>query len=401
MPVSATQWPGAQAFLAMCLLGHGCAYANDTLKINASRTQTQESNLFRLPASADPIKILGKSASENLVINTVGLSFNKAYSLQRVEIDVNLNDYKYQNFKYLSFAAPNYDASWLWFISPQFHGRIKKTKKETLDQTALLESLNLRNRQIDDYSRFDATYDIDGTWSLMGGTSKVSQVSDYAIVGKNDFDANAVELGVNYLNGPGDTSFYKLKTEQGTYINHIAVGVNTRGDYQLTEHQVGRYWHLTGKTTANIRASLLSMVHPKDPKRDFSGLKANAQIDWKVTGKSAISLNWNRELSTYQTFNTNYTQTDSFSIGPTWWINPKTILRIQHERNLIRFLGSPSSDTSNSRQDVTKNTTLAIDWHPTDYLTLNASIQQATRASNVVDYDFLSNIVNLSARMSY
>lgn len=385
----------------MSVVWQGRAYADDTFTINATRTQIQESNLFRLPASADPVKILGKSAGDNIGINTVGFTANKAYSLQRLELDLSMVDYQYQSFKYLSFVARNYEAAWKWAFTPHFHGQLKSTKKETLDQTALLESLNLRNRQVDDHTRVDASYDIDGAWRVVGGMSKTSQVSDYAIVGKNDFDANASEIGLNYLNGPGDTSFYKLKAERGTYINHVSIGVDARGDYQLTEHQIGRSWHLTGKTTADLRASHINMVHPKDPKRDFSGVKTNAKLYWTATGKSALALSWSRELSTYQTFDTNFTQTDSVSLGPIWWISPKTVIRFQHESNFIRFLGSPSANLQNPRRDLTRNTTLAIDWQPIAHITLNASLRQATRASNIVDYDFHSNIVNLSARMSY
>lgn len=393
--------PALRAFLACCVFITPESHASDSFALNAGRTQVYDSNLFRLPASSDPVKVLGKPKHESIGINTLGLSVDQAYSLQKFKLNLNLLDYQYQNFSYLSYLARNLDASWAWSLTPQFHGQLSGTRKESLDQNTLIESLGLKNQQVDKTTSFDANYQLDGVWRLTAGAAHRSQISDYAIVGESDFNTNEAKAGFNYSAGAGDNMFFTLTKGSGTYINHVALGVNAIGDHDLTEYQVGRYWHLTGKTIADLRLGHVAVSHPRDHKRDFGGVKSDFKVRWTPTGKVEVLLNWARKLSSYQTNNTNYTQTDSFSLEPIWRISPKTVIRLQHQTNLIRFLGSPSTQLSNSRRDTTQSTTVAVDWHPTNYLTLNASLQLATRASNIVDYDYKSHIATVLANIRF
>lgn len=393
--------PALRVLLACCAAITTEIHAGEPLSLITGRTQVFDSNLFRIPASADPAKVLGKPQHESIGINTLGLSIDQAYSLQQFKLDLNLLDYQYQNFRYLSYVARNLDTSWAWSLTPQFHGQLSGTRKESLDQNTLMESLGLKNQQIDKTTSFDANYQLDGVWRLTAGAAHRSKKSDYAIVGESDFDTNEAKAGFHYSAGAGDNMFFTLTKGGGTYINHIASGVDAIGDHDLTEYQVGRSWHISGKSTADLRLSHRGVSHPSDHKRDFGGVKSDFKVQWAPTGKVVVLLNWARKLSSYQTYNTNYAQTDSFSVEPVWRISPKTVIRLQHQTNLIRYLGSPSAQFSNTRRDTTQSTTIAVDWHPTNYLTLNASLQLATRASNIVDYDYKSHIATVLANIRF
>ncbi|MDO9165411.1 MAG: putative exosortase B-associated extracellular polysaccharide biosynthesis transporter EpsL, partial [Rhodoferax sp.] len=110
------------------------AQVEDTFKLSAAYSQQTDSNLFRLPADANVTALIGKSsAAEQISITSLGLNVNKAYSLQRFELNLNLIDYQYQNFSYLSFAAHNYSAAWRWALTPRLHGNFTSERKETLN----------------------------------------------------------------------------------------------------------------------------------------------------------------------------------------------------------------------------------------------------------------------------
>ena len=99
---------------ALCIMFSSApawAQVQDTFKFNAAYSRQSDSNLFRLPAAAN--------AAEQVGITSLGFNFNKAYSLQRFELNLSLIDYQYQNFSYLSFAAQNYNAAWRWSLTPQ------------------------------------------------------------------------------------------------------------------------------------------------------------------------------------------------------------------------------------------------------------------------------------------
>ena len=78
----------------------------DDLKFSASIGQIRDSNLFRLPSNINLLPILGRSSgAETINTTALGLNYQRAYSLQKVELDVNVTDYRYRNFGYLSFLA--------------------------------------------------------------------------------------------------------------------------------------------------------------------------------------------------------------------------------------------------------------------------------------------------------
>lgn len=402
MPVSATPWPGAQAFLAMCLLGHGCAYANDTLKINASRTQTQESNLFRLPASADPMTILGKpDTADTIAMSAILFSVSKAYGLQRVELDASVMSYQYQYFKYLDFIATDYDARWRWSITPRLRGKVATSKKKTLDRTILSQSINKRNEQVDTYERVDGIYDVDGLWRVSAGLARTGQSSLFSVIGESNYQATSVDMAVTYSKTPGNSLTYSLDHAIGSLMDPLVTSTSTAGNYEETEHRVIAQWDISEKTVANIKFAHISRIHSNDARRDFSGIETDLKLTWTPSGKTMISAQWARQLSSYQTSDTNFTQTDRFSIGPLWRVSPKTVVRLAQEASLISYLGSPTLGLSNPRRDTKSSIAIYIDWQATSYASLHASIHSGLRSSNIAGYDYKSNVVNMTAQLSY
>ncbi|MCB1998948.1 MAG: putative exosortase B-associated extracellular polysaccharide biosynthesis transporter EpsL, partial [Rhodoferax sp.] len=117
--------------LALSLGVAAAAWAEgaDDLRFSASLGQLRDSNLFRLPSGVDPTPLIGRSsAAETVNITALGVNYQRSYSLQRVEFDVRVTDYKYQNFDYLSFLAKNYRAAWNWSYTPHLYGVLRTTR---------------------------------------------------------------------------------------------------------------------------------------------------------------------------------------------------------------------------------------------------------------------------------
>ena len=96
--------------LALALGVPALAWAEgaDDLTLSASIGLIHDSNLFRLPSNINLLPLLGRSsAAETINTTALGLNYQRSYSLQKVEFDVNVTDYRYRNFGYLSFLATN------------------------------------------------------------------------------------------------------------------------------------------------------------------------------------------------------------------------------------------------------------------------------------------------------
>ncbi|MDB5964713.1 MAG: epsL, partial [Polaromonas sp.] len=87
----------------------------DTLQFRVGESLQRDSNVFRLSDQANTQAITGRSErADTIAITTLGAKFNKQYGLQRVELDADFEDYRYQRYSNLSFTAVNYAAAWRW-----------------------------------------------------------------------------------------------------------------------------------------------------------------------------------------------------------------------------------------------------------------------------------------------
>ena len=111
--------------LACCILGTASAQTADGLTLRAGHTLSHDDNLFRLPDGVSPQAALGRpTASETVGISTLGASYARDFSLQRLEVDVSLVDYRYRNFSRLDLLATNYDLTWRWAVTPRLRGAL-------------------------------------------------------------------------------------------------------------------------------------------------------------------------------------------------------------------------------------------------------------------------------------
>ena len=389
------------AFLVLLGAAPAWAQEQDTFKLRAGYAVKTDSNLYRLSSSANALALVGRNdASERIGTTTLGVSFNKAYSLQRLELDLSLVDYSYQNFTDLSFTARNYAAAWRWSLTPRFHGSLTSDRKETVNNFSDDQGANRitrRNQRTNSNTGFDATYEIDGTWRMLGGFTNTKQTNESAT---DDSSFNTANVGVRYAATSASALTYSVKTSKGEYLN-IA---SANSEFNQLDNEVRVFWVLSGNTTANLNAAYISRSHPNAPQRDYSGLNTSATVNWNVTGKTALAASWVHQLSSYQTAYSNYAQTDRLSLGPTYQVSPKVYLGLRYDLARIDYLGSPTAAPIAQRKDTTRDTTLSLNWQPYQKVALNASVQKSTRdatVTNLLPLDYTSTMGTLSAQIDF
>ena len=194
------------ALLSVALSASTSAWAEgaDDLRLRASIGLLHDSNLFRLPSNANTQALIGRaSAAETINITALGLNYNKAYSLQRVEFDLSYTDYRYQTFNYLDFAAINYRGAWRWSYTPHLHGNLSTSRNQTLNSFADFQGFNQRNVRIDSDTRADAEYELDANWRLLGGLTQYSRKNGQTLVQEGDYNSRAADAGLRYVLASG------------------------------------------------------------------------------------------------------------------------------------------------------------------------------------------------------
>jgi exopolysaccharide biosynthesis operon protein EpsL len=379
------------------------AQDQDVFKLTAGYSLQTDSNLFRLAASVDPAAVIGRSsAAEQIGTTSLGLKLNKPYSLQRFELNLGLEDYSYQNFNYLSFTAVNAGAAWRWSLTPRLRGNLTFDRKETPNSYLDYQGFRQRNQNTDTQTRFDAGYDIDGAWRVLAGVTRADQVNLLPVVALGDTSTASADIGLQYLFGSGSTLTYALKSADGKFLNRALQQETLLDDaYRQLDHEVRLSWVINGKSTADVSAAYIARTHPHFAQRDYSGFNTGINVNWGLTGKSTLGASWVRELASYQTDSTNYSQTDRLSLAPVWQISSKVALRARYELATRSFLGTPLGLAASGRSDTTRDASIALDWQPYERVSLGASFLNSRRESNLPGLDYNGNLATVFAKVSY
>lgn len=391
--------------LPLALLGLCPAVAQaddlDTLQFRAGQSMLHDSNVFRLSDGANAQALLGTpERSDTVAVSTVGLKINKPYGMQRFEFDVGAEDYHYSRFSNLDFTATNYAAAWRWGFTPALHGNLTTDRREYVDNTADAQNSGQLSRRTARSTVFDAEYEIDGAWRLVGGVFDRSSISSLPDTFEGDTRITGTEAGVRYVYPSGTSMAYRLKRGEGEYPGRIPSPV-AAGSFQDTEHEARLDWAPTGKTTVQARLSHLDRTHDGLAARDFSGMTGQLNATWAVTGKTRIMGGVIRELGSYQTTTASYYQGHRFFIAPTWKPTEKTAVRLRYDHGVRNYRGPLPGFAATGRRDTTQVASLAFDWQAFRALKLTASLQRDRRKSSEPGFDYRSNSVGVSALASF
>lgn len=392
--------------LALLLATAGSAWAEGAqdLQFRASTAVSHDSNLFRLPSSANTQALIGRSsAAETVGIHSLGLSYNKAYSLQRVELDVSVVKYNYQNFSYLDFSALNYRGAWRWGYTPHLRGNFTTSREQTLNSFVDFRGFNVRNERVNTDTRLDFNYDLGANWRVLGGLTQAALKNSLQTTSEADYRRTTLDGGLRYVLPSGSSAGYTLRTADGTYTTGRVIPSAGLFDdrFSQTDNELQATWAISRDTTADFRAGYRNRTYPNYPQRNFGGVIGGATLNWSYSPKAGLVAGWTRDISSFETTDFNFSQTDRFSIGPVWQVGPKAVVRVQLAHGVREFGGTPFGLVTQQRRDVTRDASVSVDWQPTTYLSFSASLQNAKRSSSLAGFDFSSNMVNLSAQFTY
>ena len=394
--------PSLHVTVALCACASGAMAQEAPVVLTAGYTVQTDSNLFRLPSSANTQALIGKdSAAEQIGVTTVGFGLNTYQSLQKFEFDLNLVDYKYQNFNYLSFTASNYNAAWRWALTPALTGSFTSSRKETLNSFSDYTSYNQRNQRIDTSTGVNAEYQLDGTWRLLGGLSTARQANQQAVLAGSDYTSNSANAGVKYAFASGSSVTYQARLGNGNYLNRTVPNAGQFDDnFKQLDNDLRLRWALGGNSSAELYLTHINRTHPTYGQRDYNGFNTGANLDWAISGKTALNVSFSHTLDAYATSNSNYSQADKLSVGPVWQFSPKAALRLRYDWAQRDYLGSPGA-TASTRRDTTRDTSISINWQPYQQLAFSAALQGASRGSNQAGLDYDSTQLFFTAQLTY
>lgn len=373
----------------------------DTLQFKAGQSVTHDSNVFRLSDSANAQAVIGTPDRDDTVaVTTAGFKIDKPYGLQRFELEAGLEDHHYSRFSYLDFTAVNYAAAWRWSFTPALHGNLTTDRSEYVDPYADVQPRGQINRRTNRSTVFDAEYELDGAWRLVGGVFERTSSNSQPFTFEGDSKVHGGEAGVRYVYPSGTSMAYRFRDGKGEYPGRVPSPVSA-GNFTDREHEVRFDWAPTAKTTLRAKAAYFDRAHEGLSARDFSGFTGQLDANWAITAKTSLAGGVVRELGSYQTLNSSYYEGYRFFIAPTWKATEKTAVRLRYDHGARDFKGPLPGFAASNRRDTTNLLSLAVEWQALRALKLTASVQSDRRKSNEPGADYKSNSFGIAADASF
>ncbi len=376
----------------------------DTWNIFVGTNVTYNSNLFLLPSSANTQALIGSSrTSDYVTATTFGLKISKPYSLQRFELDLNIVDYKYKNFDYLNYTAPNYSAAWLWSLTPRLHGNLSSSHQESMNNFSDTKNYRRQNLRTNDNQRFDADFELGGGWHLLGGVTQDVSKNSIVFVAEGDTTINSIEAGARYVFASGTNLKFISRTGKGTYDNRPAPipGILLDNKFDQTVNELSFNWPITAKTNIEARIGRLDRGHDTYAARDFGGTIGTLNFNWDATAKTRISGGWTRQLSAYETLYSSYTVTDRLFVSPVWQMSAKTALSLRYSYATVDYLGAIAVTPLNGRSDKQNTGLVTLDWKPMNFVSLSASLGNNRQRSNQPGNDYKNTTASINAQLNF
>lgn len=379
------------------------ASEREGVQLNAGLQLMHDSNLFRLSSSANTLAILGQSsAADDITIASAGIGFRKSYSLQRIDLSLDLANYRYQTFSNLNFNARSTRAAWFWSLTPRLHGELSNQHSETAGSFTDSSNFTRSNRRTNTNTLFNGEFELNSAWRALGGFTRTRRLNQQSLDASDDFAANGAELGMRYLSATGSSITYRFKSTHGDFLNRNLSSTNFLDDrYQQLDRGLQLHWQIDGKLSTDANLTLTSRTHPNFPQRDFNGLNTGISTNWLPTDKTGLTVGWAHQLDSFQTNTSNYREANRLTLSPMWQPSTKTLMRLRYELAKVDYLGAPTALLGPQRSDTTRDVSLSLDWQAANSLNINFALQNAQRNSNQPGLDYTSSSANLSAQYSY
>lgn len=370
----------------------------DGLYVTASYQLQHDSNLFRLPTGVDPRPLIGRDSTGEMVhVQTLGVGFDKSYSLQRVRAEVSLANHRYQHFSRYDLLAKNYALGWNWAYTPDLFGRLYLEREESANRFDDAQSLSGDNRRLRKRQGLEIRYGLDGPWQLQGALHQTRDATSVDQFGEDSYRQSTIETGLQRRFGTGNRVGTRLRHSDGRHLDNPL----TQDDYRQDELWLDLRWVLSGKTTADGSLTLLERSHPSDPAMDFSGHNASLSVNWQASGKTAWTLSGTSTLSGNQTLTSTHARNERLSLTGTWLPGSRTSVSGSLAETQRRLLGNPTGIGTDARRDRTRDASLTLVWNFQPKLSLQARLQHSQRRSTQASAAFSSTQASLGLNARY
>lgn len=375
----------------------------DPISLDVGTSVMYDDNLYRLSSSTkiDDQDPTGKSSKWDQIISPyINLGLKKEYSLQKIEANVRVTDNRYLENDRLDFTALDYDAAWLWQITPSLGGRITVLRTEALNDFGDYTNYSEQSVRTIDIEQLELEYLVGGAWSVVGGAGRLRLKNSSTFEAEGDEEQITQEFGGKYTFSSGTWLKLVQRLGQGDYTSRDADPITQLDSgYDLTETELSGLWLYSGKTSFDIKLAKSKADYDNFGSRDYDEMTGLLGMKWSATNKITLLTSVSRDVSSFLTDTSSYYIVDSLLIAPAWQMTAKTSLALSYQYEKRKYHGAIVPITA-SQEDEFNTFGITLDWLPTLTSKISAAYEREQRGSNT-DTSYQANILTLSAQIGF
>lgn len=374
------------AFVGVTSVKHVNADDLDTFQFHSSMNKMYDSNLFRQSAN---------EVSDQATISTLGFRFDKTYALQRLTADVTYIDNKYQKSDFLDYAATNYNAAWMWSLTPSLTGVLSTARTQRQinfrDLQAAVKNVNTITE-----NTFRAEYAPHKVLSLILGYSEITSENSQAFNAIASNQRIGLDYGVKY-NFPSGSYISLLGHRRAGSVEGRPLNAAQQFDTGFTDYEYDLEFLVAENGKSNVTGKIghIERVHDNFALRDYQAFIGNISYDLLITGKLRLNSGLTRSVGAFETVNSTYSTTDALNTALSYEVSDKIQAGINFRVSEREFDGRGQFDTS-GRTDREHSYGAHISWRPIKNIGFSLTSTKSNRNSTLAQFDFDDTLTSIN-----
>lgn len=370
----------------------------NSFDVFAGAAETFDTNLFRLPTSADIATLIGPNASWQDHIATASLGLDGQWYVGRQQINLNLraDDNRFAQNTDLNNVSGAGSLTWNWEVGPALSGEVGADYNRSL---AGFYNTNVYSKDMVDHGEYFGSlrYQVGPHVQLSGGLLYQDTTLSAAGAQANDNHRTIADVGAEY--GLSVTTSVGVNYR---YTNtHFSQYSPLNGNYTEDSPRLLLKYAPTDKTRIDVIAGYLKRTYASEAIGNFSGDVWRFAMQWNPTNKTQLVATAWRNLQAYFTAETDYFVSNAVSLTPSWTATEKLTFSLMLYRETQDYIGSSTfTVTTVGRRDTINAAEAGVVYTPlvlsmSRSLTFNASFRHENRDSNQAGLSYIDNLAKV------
>lgn len=373
---------------------------------------TYDDNVFRFSDASQAKAAFGSSKTSDVITTAeVGLDVDLRLSRQLVSLNTNISKNQYNHFNDLDNVGKALGLEWAWTMGSQVFGTLGISRNEAITSFNDLQNLS-KNIRTADRHYFNANWQLTPRWIVSINASQTMSENSQDSLNNLNSDVLQLQTGLQYISPKGTVLGIAYRDTKTKFIDRLdTVTLAFLGDENTNkEFILNGAWAPTSKLRLSSRirksylnynnADFLSPFIFEVPTREFDTLSGQFTLDYYLTLKTRLSLDFFNEVAAIEDLTASYFRLEGFNFSPSWDATEKIKLSLvmsMSERDFLDESGIFLID----RLDKTKSLRASLLYFPTRKSLIRLSFITEERDSNVENFSYDLNTLSLLLRYDF